>query len=683
MDKEEAQKRIRLLRKQVADHDERYYREAKPEISDFEYDLLKQELLDLETRYPDGSEASSPAFQVGDDRVEGFAKRKHIQPMFSLDNTYSQEELDAFHQRLRKTFKGEALPYVVEPKIDGVAVSLTYHKGRLQYAVTRGNGVEGDDITRNVREMQTVPRQLTGSNWPETMEVRGELYMLREEFLRINREREARGLPLFANPRNLTAGTIKQLAGIGDRRIEMVLYALGHCTSEPIRQQSELPALLQSWGLPVVEKYWAVEGIDAVWDAIQELDQQRHRFTYDTDGAVVKLDLLEWQKQAGFTSKAPRWAIAYKFAAEQAETLLKAIHVQIGRTGAVTPVAELEPVQLAGSTVSRATLHNEDEIARKDIRPGDTVVIQKAGEIIPQVLRVVPEKRPADSEPFDFGGYLKSKGIEARREPGQAVWRLVDTGSLEQQHRKLTHFAGKHCMDIENLGEAVVRQLLEQGLVRDAADLYLLTVDDLLGLEKFARKSSENLIRALESSKQNEWWRLLHGLGIPHVGAQASKDLARAFPGIRALMAADEQALVALDGIGAIMARSIRDFFADPVNRSLVERLLAVGVNGEGQVEVGPTTGSSPLQGKSFVLTGTLPSLTREEATAMIEQAGGRTSSSVSKKTDYVLAGESAGSKLAKAEQLGVPILDEAAFRTLLGKESAKDHALTNAATEM
>lgn len=664
MNKEEAQKRIRSLRKEIVYHDERYYREARPEISDFEYDLLKQELLALESSYPDEDTENSPVFKVGDDRVEGFTKRRHVQPMFSLDNTYSQGELYAFHQRLQKIFPDQPLHYVVEPKIDGVAISLTYHEGRLQYAVTRGNGVEGDDITRNVLEMKTVPKQLTGNRWPETIEIRGELYMLREEFLRINREREAKGLPLFANPRNLTAGTIKQLAGIGDRRIEIVLYGLGHCTEEPIRRQSELPSLLQSWGLPVVEKYWAVEGIEAVWSAIQELDEQRHRFTYDTDGAVVKLDSLAWQREAGFTSKAPRWAIAYKFAAEQAETVLRAIRVQIGRTGALTPVAELEPVQLAGTTVSRATLHNEDEIIRKDIRPGDTVVIQKAGEIIPQVLRVVLEKRPADSQPFDFGAYLKSLGYNARREPGQAVWRLVDTDTLEQQHRKLVHFAGKQCMDIENLGEAVVRQLLEQGLIRDAADLYQLKVEDLLGLEKFAQKSSENLIRAIEASKQNEWWRLLHGLGIPHVGAQASKDLARAFPNIRALMDADEQTLQALDGIGEIMARSIREFFADPANRALVERLLAVGVNGESRSE---SAEAAPLQGKTFVLTGTLPTLSREEATALIERAGGRVSSSVSKKTDYVLAGEAAGSKLTKAQDLGVPILDEAAFRAMIG----------------
>ncbi|WOO41874.1 NAD-dependent DNA ligase LigA [Rubellicoccus peritrichatus] len=658
--------KIESLRAEIARHDELYYRNSDQEISDQEYDKLKRELVHLEEANPDLALApeNTPTARVGDDRVEGFAKYKHLQGMLSLDNTYSDDELRDFDTRLKKIFPDElSLPYLVEPKIDGVAVSLTYENGRFVRAVTRGNGTEGDEITNNLRGLPDIPEKLAGSKHPKLIEIRGEIYMTDEEFARINQEREDQGLELFKNPRNLTSGTVKQLGGISGRNLHIVLYGIGHCEPLTFKTQSDIHQAIHDWGLRTQEKIWRVEGIEAAWSAIEELDQLRHSFDYATDGAVVKLDNLEWQKEAGFTSKAPRWAIAYKFAAEQAETILKAISVQIGRTGAVTPVAELEPVELAGTTVSRATLHNEDEISRKDIRPGDTVVVQKAGEIIPQVLRSIPDKRPADSQPFDFAAFLQEQGIEAERVEGQAAWRITSKDNPVQMRRRITHFSSKACMDIENLGEAVVDQLVSRELIKDQADLYQLSFEDVLPLEKFADKSARNLIDALERSKQQPLWRLIHGLGITHVGAQASKDIAGHYGSLEKLASVSVEELTAIDGIGGIMAESINAWFADETNRTLVQRLTDYGLNVAEEIT---QTKDGPLQGKTVVLTGTLPSLSRGEATAMIEAAGGRASSSVSKKTDYVLAGESAGSKLEKAQKLGITVLSEEAFRELV-----------------
>lgn len=667
MDNAEARRRIEELRGQIARHDELYYREGRNEISDQDYDALKRELAELEVAFPELASEASPSQRVGDDRTEGFVKVRHRERMMSLDNTYSEDELREFDARLQRLFSEATFTYVIEPKIDGVAVSLTYERGRLVQAVTRGNGVEGDDITANIREgIPALPHQLAGGDWPERVEIRGEIYMTLEEFQRINAGREEKQLPTFKNPRNLTSGTVKQLGGVGGRRLQIVLYGLGYCEPRSFSRQSGFHEAVKAWRLPTLEQYWLAEGIDEAWQCIQKLDTLRHGFAYETDGAVVKLDDFALQAEAGATSKAPRWAIAYKFAAEQAETLLEAIDVQIGRTGAVTPVARLSPVQLAGTTVSNATLHNEDEIARKDIRPGDTVVVQKAGEIIPQVLRVIMEKRPAISQPFDFAALLKDKGIEAERIPGQAAWRLKGNDDPTQVRRRILHFAGKACLDIDNLGEAVVDQLVTRGLIRDAGDLYELRAGQLLPLEKFAQKSAENLVSGIAASRDKEVWRLVHGLGIPNVGAQSAKDIVAHFHSLPAIMRASPEALEEVDGVGGIVARSIADFFKDEANLDLVNRLIGYGLRIE--EEVVEAAADTPLAGKTVVLTGTLPSLSRSDATAMIEQAGGRTSSSVSKKTDYVLAGESAGSKLEKAQKLGVTVLDETAFLTMINE---------------
>jgi DNA ligase (NAD+) len=567
---------------------------------------------------------------------------------------------------LEKRFPNETLNYLVEPKIDGVAVSLTYENGHFVRAVTRGNGTEGDDITQNVRHIGGLPRQIDGA--PAILEVRGEIYMLHDEFERINAVRESEDQPLYANPRNLAAGTIKLLdpAEARARRLDIVLYGVGAC--EPSRyfsHQAEIQKKLKLWGFAVLEKLWLADGIEQAWSCIEELDTLRQKFSYPTDGAVVKLDDFRLQDEAGFTAKAPRWAIAYKFEAERAETLLKEISLQIGRTGAVTPVAILEPVQLAGTTVSRATLHNEDEISRKDIRPGDTVLVQKAGEIIPQVLGVIASKRPADSQPFDFGTHLKELGIEAERDPNEAVWRITRSDDPIRQQRALQHFASRACMDIENLGEAVVEQLVSRGLAQTPADLYTLNAAQLLELDKFAEKSANNLLAALEASKGRELWQLIHGLGIPHVGKQSAKDLEAHFDSLDSIASASEEQLEEVDGVGSIMAQSLHAWFENTDNDALIKRLREYGLNFQSARN---ETVNGVLVGKIFVLTGSLPNLTRSEASVMIEKVGGRTSSSVSKKTDYVIAGEASGSKYAKAVKLGVSILDEPAFLELISK---------------
>ena len=659
-----SQKDIIRLRNEIVEHDRLYYKDAQPKIDDQAYDRLKVELAQLEAAMPEFSFDASPTQSVGDDRLDAFESYRHRKPMLSLDNTYNTDELIDFGRRLLKRFPGKSLTYLIEPKIDGVAVSLTYEYGKLIRAVSRGNGVEGDDITPNVHGIRGLPESI--ANAPETLEVRGEIYMRHSEFERINSDREAQGQALYANPRNLAAGTIKLLdpAEARNRQLDIVLYGIGAC--EPrnyFTAQSEIQENLKNWHFPVLEKYWLADGIEDAWKCIKELDRIRPKFTYPTDGAVVKLDDFMLQEEAGYTSKAPRWAIAYKFEAERAETLLKEISLQVGRTGVVTPVAILEPVQLAGTTVSRATLHNEDEIQRKDIRAGDTVLVQKAGEIIPQILSVNLDKRPADSQPFSFEKHLKTLGFEAEREPSQAAWRIISKDDPIRQQRSLQHFASRACMDIENLGTAVIEQIVARGLVKNQADLYTLTEAQLLDLDKFAEKSAKNLISALQVSKRRELWQLIHGLGIPHVGKQSAKDLEAKFNSLEAMASATEESLEAIDGIGSIMAQSIHAWFADVDNRTLIEQLKAHGLNFNSSRQ---EDGIGILAGKTVVLTGSLPTLSRDEATQMIEAAGGRTSSSVSKKTDFVLAGEATGSKYVKAKKLEVSILDERAFRELL-----------------
>ncbi|MCC5805813.1 MAG: NAD-dependent DNA ligase LigA [Opitutales bacterium] len=666
-------RRVEELRAEVARHERLYRVENRPEITDTRFDALLRELRKLEDAHPDLAPPDSPTRTVGDDRLEAFETVRHLRPMASLDNTYSRDELFAFDQRLLRVLAeeradpGDPLPYIVEPKIDGLAISLVYENGKLTRAVTRGNGEEGDNVTANVRTIPTLPDTLAGGGHPGLIEIRGEIYMTLAEFRRVNGEREAEDQPKFMNPRNLAAGTIKQLDPrvVARRRLEIVLYSVGALEGGRFDEQHEIHECFRAWGLPVVEKYWQAQGIEKAWAAVEELDRLRSTFAYPTDGAVIKLDNTNWQQIAGSTSKAPRWAISYKFAAEQAETVLRKVSIQVGRTGALTPVAELDPVVVAGSTVSRATLHNEDEIARKDIREGDTVIVEKAGEIIPAVVRVVTEKRPPDAEPFDFAARLRDLGHNAERVPGQAAWHLKGRNNPELTRRRIEHFAGRTAMDIDGLGTEIVRQLIGADLVRDLPDLYRLKAEDLLPLEKFARKSADNLVAAIDASRANDLWRLIHGLGIPHVGAQSAKDLARHFGSLDALMAADTEILAEVDGIGPVMAESITAFFADPDNEARVRALVDEANVNTRALESRDETPQN-LSGLTFVITGTLPSLSRDEAKALIEKAGGKCTGSVSKKTDYLLAGESAGSKLDKADTLGIHVIDEPKLRALL-----------------
>jgi len=680
MTSSEAQQRITTLRSEVAYHDTRYYRQARPEIGDVEYDRLKRELADLEARFPAAARAAgqeTPTKRIGDDRAEGFATVRHRQPMQSLDNTYSEAELREFHARLVRLLGREDLSYVVEPKIDGLAVSLTYEKGKFVRAVTRGNGVEGDDVTANALTIRSLPRELKATAQapvPQLIEIRGEIYMTLAEFQRINAARDEEGEERYANPRNLAAGTVKLLdpREVAERRLELVLYGIGAC--EPAQAggdtQSGYHSRMRAWGLPTVEKFWKARGIDEAWAAIGELDRIRQGFAYATDGAVVKLDSLALQREAGSTSKAPRWAMAYKFAAERAETKLLSISVQVGRTGVLTPVAELEPVLLAGSTVSRATLHNRDEIIRKDIRVGDFVFVEKAGEVIPAVVAVNTARRTPECVEFRFPSKCPSCGSTVVQAEGEVALRCPNYDCPVQVRRRVRHFASKACVDIDGLGEAMVDILVEKGWVRSVSDIYRLRRDDLLSLGKSVEKSTDNLLAAVEASKGAELWRFIHGLGIPHVGAAAAKDLASRFMSLEALseskledyIGTGKESLIA--GIGRTMADAIIDHFNQPMNRTLVRDLIRAGVSPKAPAVAAP--GKGPFVGMTFVLTGTLPSMTRDEASARIEAAGGKVASSVSKKTTYVLAGSDAGSKLEKARALGVAVIGEDGLVSML-----------------
>ncbi|MFA5264627.1 MAG: NAD-dependent DNA ligase LigA [Opitutaceae bacterium] len=673
----EISSRIAGLRAEIARHNELYYRNARQELGDFEYDALKRELADLEAAHPELALGDSPTRRVGDDRSEGFARARHRQAMTTLDNTYDEMELREFHARLAKLLGSEDLDYTVEPKIDGLAVSLTYESGRLVRAVTRGDGEEGDDVTANARTILSLPQQLQGLPLPGLIEIRGEVYLTYSEFERINRQQEEAGLEPYANPRNLAAGTLKLLdpAEVAQRRLEIVLYGLGHCEPEVVGAQSEFQTQLRNWGLPVVDGWRRVRGIDAAWRAIGELHEARRAFAYGTDGAVVKLDRFDQQRIAGFRGEgqaarklSPRWACAFKFAPDRAETRINDITIQVGRTGALTPVAELEPVFLAGTTVKRATLHNADEIARKDVRVGDAVLVEKAGEIIPAVVAVLLEKRPPGSEPYSFPKSCPVCHTPAIRAEGEVAWRCPNPDCPEKIRRQLAHFASKACLDIEGMGEEVVDLLVTNGLVRTIPDIFRLKLADLLPLKKSGEIWAGNLISAIDARRSADLWRVINGLGIPQVGAAAAKDIAARFRSIEALMAADETSFleIKIKGIGEKTALSILDWLKSPSHQAMMRDMMEAGLAPTPPPILVAGASAPPLQGKIFVLTGALPTLTRDQAKAMIEAAGGKVSESVSKKTSYLLAGEEAGSKLEKAGTLGVPVIDEAQFRAML-----------------
>lgn len=658
--------RVAELRAAVEEHNRRYYDEAAPTITDQEYDALYRELADLEARFPALASPASPTQKVGGAPLKAFAPVTHRAPMLSLDNTYSEEEVADFYRRLQRLLPDAAIPVVVEPKVDGVAVSLLYEDGRLRYAATRGDGTVGDDITQNIRTIRSVPSQLKGRP-PKILEVRGEVFMNKEGFAQLNAARLEAGLPLFANPRNSAAGSLKQLdpAITADRPLGVVFYGTGAVEGAQLTKHSELFAILQELGLPATERWWMAGSVEETLNAIRELDRVRHDFAYQTDGAVVKVDAFGQREALGFTAKSPRWAIAYKYAAERVETRLHDILIQVGRTGVLTPVAALEPVTVSGSRVARATLHNEEEIQRKDIRIGDMVVIEKAGDVIPAVVGVRTELRTGAEREFRMPPNCPECGSAVQKDEGQVAIRCVNSQCPAQLRRRIEHFASRGAMDIEGLGEAMVTQLVGRGLLHDVSGIYQLNATKLATLERVGEKSIRNLLDAIRRSKTRPLWRLIFALGILHVGVSSSRALADHFRSVPKLMESSVEELQQISDVGEVVGRSIHAFFQEPLNRELIKALAASGVKMVDDTPRAEASETSPFADSSWVITGTL-SEPREQIAETIIGRGGKVTGSVSKKTTYLLAGDEAGSKLEKAKKLGVRVLDEKEFRTLL-----------------
>ncbi len=662
--------RVEWLRAEIRRHERLYYVLAAPEISDQEYDALERELRELEAAHPELVSPDSPTQRVGGEPAEGFATFTHRVAMLSLDNTYNEDELRDFQARVFRLVGERPLRYTAELKIDGLSISLHYERGRLVRGVTRGDGVRGDDVTSNVRAIRSVPLLLQGEA-PDELEVRGEVYLPRSRFEAINREREEADEEAFANPRNAAAGTMKTLDArvVAQRGLDLFLYQIAHQSGAAPRGQWQALERLRGWGLRTNPTSRLCDGLEEVLAFCAEWQEKRDSLEYDIDGVVVKVDDAALQAELGFTSKSPRWAIAYKYPPRQAATIVESVVVQVGRTGRLTPVANLRPVPLAGSTVARATLHNEEEVARKDVRVGDTVLIEKGGDVIPKVVRVVPEKRPAGARPWQAPTHCPACGAEAVKPEGEADRRCPNAACPAQLETRILHFARRDAMDIEGLGEALVAQLAAAGLVRDVSDLYRLTASQLAELERFGEKSAANLVAQIEQSKGRGLRRLLFGLGIRFVGERAAMLLSRHFRSLEALAKATVDEIDAIYEIGPAVAQSIHDWLADPASRALVERLERAGVV---TVEDGPGGPASlAFQGQQFVLTGTLSGMTRDQAKAEIERRGGRVTSSVSKKTSVVVVGSDPGSKAEKAAELKVKVVDEAGFRALLAAADA------------
>jgi DNA ligase (NAD+) len=716
-DETQAAKRVAQLRRKIEEHDRRYYQEAAPIISDREYDRLYRELLDLETQFPQLVSLDSPTQRVGGKPLEAFAQIAHQVPMLSLDNTYSEKEVASFYARITRLLPNERIPVVIEPKVDGVAVSLLYENGRLRHAATRGDGAVGDDITQNIKTIRSIPERLHSAP-PSVFEVRGEVFMDKRGFAKLNEERCKAGLPLFANPRNAAAGSLKQLdpAIVAKRPLGIVFYGTGAVEDVDLEKHSELFPLLKKFGLPTSERWWLADSVEEILNAIRELDKIRADFAYQTDGAVVKVDAFAQRERLGFTAKSPRWAIAYKYVAERVETRLIDILIQVGRTGVLTPVAVLEPVTVSGSRVARATLHNEDEIKRKDIRIGDTVVIEKAGEVIPAVIEVVKSKRLRSARPFDFLKHVHGKcpvcGSPVRRDPQFVAWRCENIQCPAQTTRRVEFFAARSALDIESVGGIVADKLVERGLVREPLDLFELKLEQLanlnLGTEEapriFGEKNATKAIHAIERARTLPLSRWLFALAIPDVGKTTAMQLARFHETIedvagsqllrdvltyhersdqnrkqianRLIDAGFAEKSKSKSGkeagivteVGPVVAKSGLEFFESEPGRKILRRMKQLHISPKSEKISAKKAATLPLADKAFVLTGALPSMTREEATAKIEALGGRVSGSVSKKTDYVLAGAEPGSKFEKAKQLRIRILTEAEFRKLLAR---------------
>lgn len=660
-------KEYQKLVEELIEHDRRYYDEARPVISDLEYDKFARQLKDYEEAHPEDVIENSPARRVAESPTEGFKQEDHMAPMMSLANTYSEEEVDDFLKRVYKLLEKKDVSFCSELKMDGIAISIRYKKGRFFRALTRGNGRRGDNVSANIKTISSLPQTLSGAGFPEDFEVRGEVYLSLSTFRKLNREREEAGLEPFANPRNAAAGSLKLLdpKEVAKRKLEITCYGVSEGWS-PVKTQKELFTAFRNWGLPTAtEKHIHVDkDLKGIMRFAEKIQKERGSLPFEIDGVVVKVNDFQFRKSLGATGKTPRFAIAYKFAPEQARTKILDITVQVGRTGVLTPVAELEPVLLSGSKISRTTLHNQDEVSRKDIRIGDTVVIEKGGDVIPKVVEVDFSKRGPGVKIWKMPKKCPiCKETVIQKEEEVAI-RCPNPSCFGKRLRKIAYFASKKALDIEHLGEKVVEQLVTQGLVSRISDIYLLSETDLLGLEGFKEKAVQNLLNSIEASKQCSLSRLIMGLGIPFVGTETADELATYARGLDILLEMSCDEFNAIEGIGDKTAQALSTFFQDKENREEIARLLSHGVSPKKMKE---KIKGHPFEEKTFVLTGTLENYTREEAAALIKERGGKVSGSVSKKTDYVLVGNEAGSKYDKAIKLGVPILEEEAFEKMCG----------------
>lgn len=661
-------KEAESLRSELNKHNQLYYVEDRPEISDQAYDQMYKRLQQLEQAYPELISPASPTQKVGGQPVKGFKTVKHDYPMLSLDNTYSDQELAAWIERVIKALPGEDVLFMVELKIDGVAIAIKYDQQQFQQAVTRGDGLTGDEVTHNVKTIKNLPLQLAASAPAYAFEVRGEIFMPRQSFAAFNARQEQLGEKTFVNPRNAAAGSLKlmnpQVAA--RRQLAVLIYAADPNLTGSLASQFDLLQLIKTWGFPVSPHSQLCHNRDEILAFAKTWETQRHDLPFDIDGLVIKVNSTDQQQRLGTTAKSPRWAIAYKYAAEQAETKLKKIVIQVGRTGVLTPVAELEPVFLAGSTVARATLHNEEDVKRKDVRSGDQVIIEKAGEIIPRVLAPVAAKRKEQLKKFKMPKECPVCGSGIVKLEEEVAHRCVNPACPAQVKGKLRHFASRAAMDIDGLGEKLVEQLVENHLVADYGDLYSLNKNQLISLDRMAVKSAEKLIKAIDTSKHRSLGRLIFALGIPMVGEHSAELLGARFPTLHALIDASQEDLLAIEEIGPKVAGSIAEFFNQPKTKEIINKIETAGVNVTQQAEERQTEGN--LSGKVFVFTGELKKLTRNQASSRVKLLGGKTTSSVSAKTDYVVSGQHPGSKLSQAQKLGVAIIDEKAFLNLLNE---------------
>ncbi len=667
---ETVRKRHQQLTQQLHDHNYRYHTLDQPTISDAEYDQLMQELLKIEEQYPELVTAESPSQRVGSTILDGFAEATHASPMLSLENAFNPADLRAFDDRIKRYLSRTAdFEYICEPKLDGVAIALTYRHGKLVRGATRGNGISGEDITPNVRTIKTIPLQLQ-NDYPEQLEVRGEIYMELDAFRKLNQQRREEGENTYANPRNLTAGSLRQLDPrlTAVRPLTISCYGIGDISEDSTSTHLELLESLKRWGLKVnLETVHVAENIEGVIERYSELQQLRDQLPYEIDGMVVKVNDRQLQRELGEKSRTPRWAIACKFPARQEETIVESIRLQVGRTGAVTPVANLRPVNISGVTVSSASLHNWDEIRRLDIRIGDTVIVERAGDVIPDIIRVVTDKRTGSEQPVSEPSHCPVCQTPLFKEEDEVVPRCQNINCPARLKESLKHYCSRGAMDIEGLGDRQIDQLLRLGLVKNLVDLYRLDKEKLFQFERMGDKLADKLLKAIEASKQKPLENFLFALGIRHVGSHLAKVLSRRFGSLDRLAAATEEELLAIHEIGPQVSNSVVRFFRDDNNRKLLEELKQLGLNPQSNHQ----SHGDRLQGKTFVFTGALERFNRKEGQELVEAQGGRASGSVSKKTDYVVAGPGAGSKLAKAEQLGITILDEAEFLQMIQQDDA------------